>query len=115
MHAVVKNIASDDVEIDKFKPDDLACFSLSLRIRIGSGEALGADDFDLFVCTPKWLCQNIWEPRWGRHMLIVREYDRSAIETCIYDYVAKCVGDRWHDIAERISRNLSWEFEDYRE
>ena len=67
MHAVVKSIASDDVEIDNFKPDDLSCFSLNLRIRIGSGEAPGADDFDLFVCTPKWLCQNMWDPRWGRH------------------------------------------------
>lgn len=112
---MVKGIASDDVDIDNFKPDDLSCFSLNLRIRIGSGEASGTDDFDLFICTPKWLFRNVCSSLWGRHMLIVREYDRSTIETCIYDYVAKCVGDEWHDIAERIARNLFWEFEDYRE
>lgn len=115
MHAVVKSISSDDTGIEDFRPNNLSCFSLNLRVLIGSSEAPGADEFDLFVCTPDWLSQNIWEPRWGRHMLIVREYDRSAIEKCVYDYVAKCVGNEWHEIAEKIARNLSWEFEDYRE
>lgn len=115
MHAVVRSIASDDVGIGDFAPGDPACFALNLRIQIGSDGAPGADDFELCVCTPKWLEQTIWAPRWGRHLLIVREYDRSAIETCIRNYAAKCSGDDWDDIAKRLARNLSWEFEDYRE
>ena len=50
----------------------------------------------------------------GRHLLIVLAYDRSSIERCIHEYVAKCMGDTWHEIATKLARNFSWEFEDYR-
>lgn len=114
MHAVIRNIASDDVEFDSYTPDDSACFSLTIRMLIGHDAVSGADEFELCVCTPEWLRQTVWEPRWGRHLLIVRAYDRSSIERCIHEYVAKCMGDTWHEIATKLARNFSWEFEDYR-
>lgn len=114
MHAIVKGFASDDVELESFAPDNPDCFFLNIRVQMGLDESPGSDSFGLFVCTPKWLAQNIWEPTWGRHMLVVREYDLAAIERCICDYAAKCIGSEWHEIAERIARNLSWEFEDYK-
>ncbi|MFL9896424.1 immunity 8 family protein [Paraburkholderia sp. RL17-381-BIF-C] len=113
MHAVVKSISSDESDIAKFLPEDMACFSLSLRVRIGSDETSGADDFELCVCTPEWLRKTVWEPRWGRHLLIVREYDLSAIEQCIRDYVAGCHGSNWSEIAGKLARVFGWEFEDY--
>ncbi|MHA6910400.1 immunity 8 family protein [Ralstonia pseudosolanacearum] len=113
MHAVVKSIASDEANLDGFRPDDAACFSLNVRIRIGVDGAPGEDDFELCVCTPEWLRQTIWEPRWGRHMLIVREYDRSVIEKYIHDYVVECAGADWNAIAGKLARVFSWEFEDY--
>ncbi|MFM0197557.1 immunity 8 family protein [Paraburkholderia strydomiana] len=115
MLAVIKSIAIEDHPIDGFVPDDPECFSLNFRIRIGSDEAAGADDFDLCVCTPTWLSRTIWQPKWGRHLLIVREYDRSTIETTICEYVAKCTGGEWRDVAGKLARNFHWEFEDYQE
>jgi hypothetical protein len=115
MQAVIKSISSDEFDLKVYEPENPANFSLTLRIRIGSNEMSGADDFELGVCTPEWLLQNIWEPQWGRHMLIVREYDYSVIERCVNDYIEKCFGDTWDVVAEKIARNFSWEFEDYQD
>jgi hypothetical protein len=113
MHAVVRSISSDEFEIKSYAPGDPACFVLNLRIRIGSDETSGADDFELCVCTPQWLRQSVWEPRWGRHLLIVREYDLRAIEKHINDYVGECSGSDWNSIAAKLGRVFAWEFEDY--
>ncbi|WP_230413072.1 immunity 8 family protein [Paraburkholderia antibiotica] len=117
MKAIVKSmwVNSPTIDLDSYFPDDPENFSLWIELRVGPDDSSGADDYRVLVCTPEWLHQNVKEPRWGRHMLIVEEYDRSAIEASILDYVAKCMGDGWRDIAEKIARNLSWEFEDYRE
>jgi len=114
MHAVVRSISSDELDIKAYVPENPTCFFLNLRIRIGSDETSGADDFELCVCTPEWLDRSVWEPRWGRHLLIVREYDLSAIEKCIHDYVGECDGTDWNIIAEKLGRVFAWEFEDYK-
>lgn len=108
-------VNSPIIDLDSYFPDDYENFSLWIELKVGPNDSIDADDYRVLVCTPNWLHQNVKDPRWGRHMLIVREYDRSVIETCIYDYIAKCVGEKWSDIAEKIARNLSWEFEDYQE
>jgi len=101
------------VNLDSYSPSAPDNFSLWIEFKIGAENLVGADDYRVFVCTPEWLRQNTWEPRWGRHMLIVRTYDLSAIEKCVYDYIMGCTGDEWGVIAKKIARNLSWEFEDY--
>jgi hypothetical protein len=117
MKAIVKGMWVDNptINLNSYFPDDPDNFSLWIEFKIGSDNEEGINYYRVLVCTPKWLCRNVWEPRWGRHMLIVHEYDRSAIEKCVHDYVAKCTGDEWQEIAEKIARNLSWEFEDYQQ
>ncbi|MEM5342290.1 immunity 8 family protein [Paraburkholderia azotifigens] len=113
MYAVVKAISCDEFDLRTFTPDDPSCFYLNIRLRIGLAETSGADDFELCVCTPEWLRQTVTEPRWGRHLLIVREYSLASIEKYIQSYVAECDGDDWKTIATKLSRMVAWEFEDY--
>jgi hypothetical protein len=115
MKAIVKGMGAGfySVDLDAYYPDDPEIFELWIDIMIGQEDEIGSDDFRLHVCTPKWLQQNVWEPQWGRHMLIVRTYDLSAIKKCVYDYVGECTGEDWQSIAKKIARNLAWEFEDY--
>ena len=115
MKAIVKSmwVDSPTIKLDSYVPDNPENFSLWIEFRVGPDDSAGADDYRVLVCTPEWLLQNVWEPQWGRHMLIVREYDRSVIERCVHDYIAKCSGDEWGVVAKKIARNLSWEFEDY--
>jgi hypothetical protein len=115
MKATVKSmwVNSAVVSLDAYHPVDSQNFSLWIELRVGLEGSTGGDDYRVLVCTPEWLRQNISEPRWGRHMLIVQTYDRSAIEKCVRDYIAECSGVEWSVIAKKIARNLSWEFEDY--
>lgn len=117
MKAIVKAMWANDptVRLDSYSPDEPKNFSLWIELRVGADGSPGGDDYRFFVCTPEWLLQNVWEPRWGRHMLIVREYDHLVIERCVHDYVARCLGDEWEVIAKKIARNLLWEFEDYQD
>lgn len=113
MRAVIKGISNDVFDVGTYVPESVDNFSLSLRIRIGLDCTQGADDFELFICTPKWLEERMWEPRWGRGLLIVREYDFSTINGLIHEYVSRCEGDSWGTIVIKLGKVFSWEFDDY--
>lgn len=113
MQAIIKGIYNDVLDVATYCPENSDNFSLSLRIRIGLDCTQGADDFELFICTPKWLEEAVWEARWGRGLLIVREYDFSNINGLIQDYVNRCEGDSWETIVTQLSKVFSWEFDDY--
>ncbi|MEN5240712.1 MULTISPECIES: immunity 8 family protein [Pseudomonas] len=113
MLAVIKGISNDVFDIEAYHPECVDNFSLSLRVRIGLDYTQGADDFELFICTPKWLEETVWEPRWGRGLLIVREYNFSTINGLIHDYVSRCEGDSWEAIVIQLRKVFCWEFDDY--
>lgn len=115
MHAVIRSISSDEFDMKTYVPENPVCFFLNVRIRIGSNERSGGDDFEFGVCTPGWLNEDLGEPRWGRHLLIVRDYDFAVIEKFICSYVEQCHGDEWSAVAEKLGRVFAWEFEDYQE
>jgi hypothetical protein len=51
---------------------------------------------------------------WGRHMLIVPDYDLKKIRAIIAQYSISCEGKDWEAVAKLLSRIGRWEFEDYR-
>lgn len=113
MKAVMKSISSDYYELDGYHPEDENLFSLDLLIRIGTEGDKGADNFNIFVCTPEWLCKHHWEPELIRHMLLVRKYNLNEIKKTITEYIDRCEGENWTEIAKNLSRVFDWEFEDY--
>ncbi|RAU44643.1 MULTISPECIES: immunity 8 family protein [unclassified Pseudomonas] len=113
MRAVIKGIYNDIFDVETYRPESVDNFSLSLRIRIGLDGTQGTDDFELFICTPKWLEETVWEARWGRGLLMVREYDFSTIVGFVHDYVSRCEGDSWETIAMQLGKVFIWEFDDY--
>jgi hypothetical protein len=113
MKAILKKISNDDYELDKYWPEDEKVFSLRLLLRIGSEDSVGADNFDLFICTPEWLCKHRWLPELMRHTLLVRKYDLGEIKKTITDYIDQCEGEDWMEIAQKLSRVFAWEYEDY--
>jgi hypothetical protein len=111
--AILKKISNDDYELDKYWPEDENVFSLRLLLRIGLEDSVGADNFDLFICTPEWLCKHRWLPELMRHTLLVRKYDLDEIKKTITDYIDQCEGEDWVEIAQKLSRVFAWEYEDY--
>jgi hypothetical protein len=63
MRAVIKGISNDILDVEKYYPENVDNFSLSFRIQIGFGCAPGGDDFELLICTPKWLEDSLWDAR----------------------------------------------------
>ncbi|WP_099073741.1 immunity 8 family protein [Proteus alimentorum] len=113
MKAILKGLSNDFYDVDSYYPDDDKCFSLSLLLSIGSEDSNGADNFDLFVCSPEWISKNVWEPRIFRHTLITRAYNINEIKKIIESHIAKCDGNSWLEVAEKLSRYFAWEYEDY--
>jgi hypothetical protein len=65
-----------------YRPSEVDNFGTWIRLSVGLLGESGADNFELFVCTPKWLFEQLeTDPaaRWGRHLLIVKAYDLTLI------------------------------------
>lgn len=82
---------------------------------IGPEGENGSESFDFNVCTPKWLQQKLppEEALFGRHKLIVLDYNRDRIIRKINHLCDRTLGSNWTEIATRLARYGHWEFEDY--
>ena len=65
----------------------------------------------MFVCTPSWLLENKKQEEiiFSKNYLIVFEYNYNKIQK----YIEFIEGKSWEEIALKINRIASWEFEDY--
>ncbi|WP_338493580.1 Imm8 family immunity protein [Erwinia aphidicola] len=79
MKTILKSISNDDCLLNTFDPEDENVFSLRLLLRIGAENSSEADNFDLFVCTPEWLCKHQWLPELMRHTLRARKNYQGSL------------------------------------
>jgi hypothetical protein len=117
MKSLVKGIwiDSSSILLEEYLPENPKCFGLWIELRVGPSDLEGGHDYRILVCTPEWIekeysCQ---KAVWGRHMLIVFNYDLDQIKEKIYNYVTSCTGKDFWEIAIKVSRIAAWEFEDY--
>jgi hypothetical protein len=116
MKAVLKDIdLGSPVGFEEFVPKDPNDFSVWITASVGPAEAEGADLFQLEVCTPSYIRNELLAGGgvWGRHKLLVDRYDPELIRKIIADRVDHCDGSNWVEVAERVARFAHWEFEDY--
>ncbi|WP_102581202.1 Imm8 family immunity protein [Xanthomonas arboricola] len=113
MKARLFGLHADNWDVKNEKPDDPECFSEELRAVIGPEDFEGGDNFFIEVCTPDWIKKRHYRPRWGRFMLIVDSYNYDEVCEFISEYVRSFEGGEWNEIAIKLSRVMSWEFEDY--
>ncbi|WP_281663391.1 immunity 8 family protein [Paraburkholderia fungorum] len=118
MKAELRKLHSLEIEEEliHYKPAMPENFGTWIRFSVGPSGELGTDNFDLFVCTPLWLSESLeTEPgaRWGRHLLIVKEFNVAAITNEIERLVQRCSSVDWQSTALKIGRFAAWEFEDY--
>ena len=117
MKAKLKEIYSIGLanSLEEFWPSDESNFGISMRLMIGPEDSAGSESFDVFVCTPDWIKSQYAEEgfTWGRHMLVVLEYDLDLIKREIERYIANCEGKDWLEIARKLNGMGAWEFENY--
>ena len=118
MKAVIRHLATidgDPLEVATIANPVNA--SQWIRILAGPADGPGEESFDVNVCTPEWLRDEIERtgPMAGRHMLIVGRWNVEIVRRVVEGWVARIEGPNWHTLGEQLSRVGYWEFEDSRE
>lgn len=117
MRAAIRHIVTmDDEPLEMAKIDNPNNAGHWVRILAGPAGGLGEESFDVNVCTPDWLRDEVERtgPMVGRHLLIVGRWDAEKIRLVITGLVARVEGLDWQAVAEQLGRIGYWEFEDYR-
>jgi hypothetical protein len=115
LRVVVKSIyVEDKVPLKSFFPENKDCFGAWVFVQIGPDIEKNDFVYQILVCTPNWIERKYQSlgAVWGRHMLIVFQYDPKHIQSEIEKYVAQRTGKSFWEIAQKISRVGVWEFED---
>jgi hypothetical protein len=116
MVAELKYLEShEDADLRTFVPQEHDNFCLSISIYAGPMNSSGEESFDFDLLTPKWLLHNMsTEFLVGRHIVIVNGYNFEGLNHFLRNYISKCDGNSWDEVANKIGRLGRWEFEDYR-
>lgn len=78
MKPIIKHLHSPDIEnLKDFKQAEGSSFGFLLQIFIGPENSPGEETFDVTICSPEWLVQNLEKDRFliGRHYLISKNFD----------------------------------------
>jgi hypothetical protein len=115
--AQVKGISTwEGDHLELHVPKDQQKFCLLVRAMVGPRGGEGEESFDMNVCTPQWLEEQVEREGFvfGTHRLFVKAYDTAQIKKLITKFIERYSGDSWREVAEKISRVARWEFEDYK-
>jgi len=98
-------------------PDDLERFCVIVRVMIDPRESDGEESFDVRVCSPLWLHQQVQHEGFvlGIQSLVVAEFIPEHIRKVLTRCIERHGCDSWQDVALKIGRMGKWEFEDLKE
>lgn len=116
--AQVKRISTwEGYDLESHVPQDTQKFSVLVRAVVGPRGGEGEESFDIHVCTPQWLDEQVEREGFvlGTHRLFVKTYDTAQIKKLVTKFIERYSGDSWQDVAEKISRIGQWEFEEYKQ
>lgn len=133
--AVVKTIlvwGEDDVptagSIDEFRPPNPEHFGARVQVFIGEVSDSLSDSFDIVVCSPSWMAEQVASGQWerfsgespsampdevvaGSGIWFMRRWDKTKFEAAVRTVCETCSpGPDWGSVASRIGRVLPWEF-----
>ncbi len=115
MRAVIRSLASLDVDdLDSWVPESES-WALGLQLLAGPDDGPGEESFDITVCSLAWLAERVRRDGVydGRHHLVVEGFDWSALWTFVERRVQQCQGTTWRDVALQLARLGYWEVEDH--
>lgn len=111
MRIELKGIFSPELN-EPAVPLDPECCIVSICADVGEKGKEGADQFNCYVVTPKFLTLNS-EVRWGRGYLLVPEFSWREVRRMFERLVSSIEASSWEEAAAILSRYLEWEFENY--
>jgi len=109
----LKSLHSPDLPQGQ-KPVNPADAAVLVEASIGPKGQGGAEVFSFVAITPLALARD-QGARWGRGYLILNHVSWASVEEAVRNLLSRCSGDNWAQVAERLNREMHWEFETYRE
>ena len=106
----LKSLHSPDLASGQ-QPADPSDAAVLLEAEIGPKGEQGEGIFSFVAITPSALARD-QGVRWGRGYLILNHVSWANIESAVHTLLSHCSGDSWAHVAEKLSRELHWEFED---
>jgi hypothetical protein len=100
-------------DLENFRPN--GDFGIFVQALIGPKGAIGAESFEIAVCTPGWFATQMTTgiaP--GIHVLFMTRFDYDLLNRFVSSYCENCTGNSWAEVAQKLTRLGKWEFEDYR-
>jgi hypothetical protein len=102
-----------DANFEEFIPELPHNFCRWIHLDIGYADETACASFSIGVCSFTWLAHQYSNegPRWGRHLLIVGQYNYEEIKKAIEERVQLCQRDTWEEALPLLCRYFAWEFE----
>jgi hypothetical protein len=116
MKAKLMSYTSPDIEdLWTYVPSEPDNFQFLLELFVGAEGESGEDMFCFVVGTPRFILEHNPPDAIvvGRPRLIVFKYDFPSLIKYVEAFVDSCAGGNWRQVAEKLSRLTSWEFDDY--
>lgn len=101
---------------EDFSPEITDNFWCTFDFGVGPNNEEGHHDYSVQVGTPRAFDHAIQNqgPMWGRHYIIVNEYDAALIKSVIEQKIEECARETWEETYQILSRYFKWQYEDYK-
>lgn len=117
IYAKLRELESIEVnDLATYDPgDDFLIPLIPVQLSIGPHNGDGAEQFQVVICSPLGLerrltIDDIWL---GEHLIICRRFNYRHIVGFIERFCARCSGNSWDEVAQKLSHLGVWEFQDY--
>jgi len=115
IRAELKSLMCSDFDMRTYVPETRDLFAFWVEMEIGPVGEKSSDLFQVFVCTPKWLDQEVhrWGAQWSHAKLIINSYSFSELESFLSRAVSSVEGRDWAEVASKLRLLADWEFDGY--
>jgi hypothetical protein len=108
-------------DLASYRPMDENKFALRLTLLVGTPDNDYGDAFDVVVCSPQWLLENVDGP-WplyrlgggavlpGRDLWLMKHWDYALVKQSVDQILDSVTARTWDDLANWLGRHFSWEY-----
>jgi hypothetical protein len=102
------------VDLEHWKPE-AAEFGFRIVLFIGTEENSKCDAFDAYVCTPGFFASRMTDDGIisGQYIFFMRSFDYRSFRMCVEEFLNRCEGKSWPEVAKKVSHMGAWEFDDF--
>lgn len=99
-----------------FRPVDPSWCGILVDVHLGTDDEPGADVFKLSACSPNYFEAEaeVYGTQWLRGYVLMPEWDYDGLVRLVQGLCDRTEGADWGEVAMKLSRYMTWEFDDYR-